>query len=117
MDADQTPSEATDEAPEAPPEPQPAETPLTEIEITVAGHTVSVKAAAPMNEVGELAYDLFRATEDTARRMPIGFDVVGGQIERAEPYFPPGRPSEWPDEDRGGGRARLGRKHPKADAA
>jgi hypothetical protein len=87
-----------------------------EVEVSVAGHCVRVRAAAPMGKVAETALDLFRRTSGDARRIPVGFDTVGGQIELADPPaegFGDLRPLESP-EDR---NARLGRLHPARNAA
>lgn len=53
----------------------------TEVEIAVAGHSVTVKSGGTLGEVAAMALALFRATSDDAKRAPIGFDVTGGHIE------------------------------------
>lgn len=75
--------------------------PSTEVEITVAGHTIAVKAAEPLAVVAEQALALFHLTARYARRAPIGFDVGGGQFDLAAPYTEPGLE---PDVDEGRGR-------------
>ena len=90
-------------------EPIPAEpTPPTEIEITVAGHTVTVKATAPMGEVAAQALDLFERTRGAARRIPIGFDTNASQVELAPAVAYGGALQEWgAEEDHAG----MGRQH------
>lgn len=61
--------------------------PPTKVDITVAGHTVIVESAEPLDVVAAKALELFRATEDAARRIPVGFAATGGTAERAEPEY------------------------------
>lgn len=85
----------------------PVDAPLTEVEITVAGHTIVVKAPAPLDEVAAQALGLYEQTKGSARRIPMGFDVGGGQVERAAQTDYTGLTEDWGDED-----ARLGRINP-----
>lgn len=91
-------------------EESPDPTPVTEIEITVGGHTISVKAAAPMAEVAAQALGLYQQTRLEARQIPFGFDVNASQVELREQPDLGYRMDETdgPEED----RARMGRKHP-----
>lgn len=66
-----------------PPDPPPP----TKVDITVAGHQVIVEAPEPLDIVAAKALELFRATEDSARRSPIGFGTTGVHVERAEPEY------------------------------
>lgn len=56
-----------------------------EVEIEVAGHRVTVKAADPLSDVAAMALALFRSTADDAKRAPIGFGAGGGQVELGPP--------------------------------
>lgn len=98
------------------PEDEPAEpTPITEVEITVAGHTISVKAPAPMADVAEQALRLYRQTALSARNIPFGFDATGGQVELREQADLSYRLAEadGPEED----HARLGGINPQGAPA
>lgn len=66
------------------PEPEPESVDPVEIEISVAGHTVIVKAARSMEDVAAQAVQLFERTQRSAMRIPIGFAVTGGQFELTE---------------------------------
>jgi hypothetical protein len=88
-----------EEAESAPPPPG-----TNKVEITVGGHTIVVESAEPLAEVAGYAIGLFGQTSEPAKQIPFGFDVTGGQFERAEPYVEPGK-ERWGDEDaRGLGR-------------
>jgi len=66
-----------DEAPEPIPE-------VTEVVIEIGGHCITVKSPRPMEDVAAQAFGLYEQTREDAKRIPIGFDVGGGQFERAE---------------------------------
>lgn len=53
------------------------------VDITVAGHTVIVEAAEPLDVVAAKALDLFRQTADDARRAPAGFAAGHAHVEHA----------------------------------
>lgn len=72
----------------------------TEVEITVAGHTIAIKATAPMDEVAAQALGLFQQTQEYAKRAPIGFDTPGG--------LPPLTPSDVPQESEGSDERSMG---------
>jgi hypothetical protein len=78
---------------EAPPPPG-----ANKVEITVGGHTVCVESADPLADVVGWALTIYDHTRDAARKIPLGFDVTGGQFERAEPYVEPGSAAGWEDE-------------------
>ncbi len=78
----------------------------SKVEITVGGHTVVVESAEPLSEVVGYALGIYDQTKDAAKRLPFGFDVSGGQFERAEPYLEPSGAAGWEDEHAG----RLDRK-------
>jgi hypothetical protein len=82
-----------DDTPEAPPPPGP-----TKVEITVGGHTIIIESAEPLADVVGYAYELHQRTSDAAKKIPMGFDVGGGQFERAEPYVEPSSMQSWEDE-------------------
>ena len=58
---------------------------VTKVDITVAGHQVIVEAAEPLDRVAGKALELFRATEQSACRIPVGFTAGSAHLERAEP--------------------------------
>jgi len=93
-------STAEDEQPESPP--------LTEVEITVGGHTIVVKAAAPMEDVASQALGLYESTKLPAETIRFGFQATSSQIELAPQPDLTHRMVEpdGPDEE---GHARLGR--------
>lgn len=72
--------------------------PPTKIDLTVAGHTVIVESAEPLDVVAAKALELFRETAEYARRSPAGFAASGGQFERAQPT--PGQDPDWEPADR-----------------
>lgn len=87
------------EAAEAPPPPG-----TNKVEITVGGHTVVIESVDPLADVVGYAMGVYDATRDAAKKIPLGFDITGGQFERAEPFVEPGS-GIWEDEDaRGLGR-------------
>ncbi|MEV5765320.1 hypothetical protein AB0L34_12215 [Micromonospora sp. NPDC052213] len=51
------------------------------VDITVAGHTVIVEAAEPLDVVATKALDLFRQTSEDARRSPVGFGAPPAHVE------------------------------------
>ncbi|MEU4777479.1 hypothetical protein [Micromonospora sp. NPDC023633] len=51
------------------------------VDITVAGHTVTVEAAEPLDVVAAKALDLFRQTAEYARRAPVGFAAAPAHVE------------------------------------
>jgi hypothetical protein len=63
--------------PDIPAEPPP----VAEVEITVGGHTVIVKAAEPLAKVAAQALGLFEQTQLPAATMKFGFDANSSQIE------------------------------------
>lgn len=63
--------------PEEPSEPPP----VAEVEITVGGHTIIVKAAEPLAEVAAQAFGLFQQTQLPAEKLKFGFDANSSQIE------------------------------------
>lgn len=67
---------ADDEAPDTPP--------VTEVEITVGGHSIIVKAAEPLAEVAAQALGLYEQTRLSAEKIPFGFGATGGQVEMRE---------------------------------
>lgn len=73
------------DATEAPPPPG-----INKVEITVAGHTVVVESSDSLEDVAGYALGLFDVTAEAARRIPIGFDVTGGQADLAGPHAEPG---------------------------
>ncbi len=83
------------EEPESPPPPPGA----NKVEITVAGHTVVVESADPLADVVGYATSIFESTRWAAERIPVGFDVTGGQFERAEPYRDPSSSSPYEEDD------------------
>jgi hypothetical protein len=58
--------------------------PMTEVEITVGGHTIIVKAAEPMADVAAQALGLYEQTQLSAEKIKFGFDVTSSQIELRE---------------------------------
>ncbi len=92
-------------------EPAPPPPGTNKVEITVAGHTVLVESADPLVDVVGYAMGIFEQTAAAARRIPIGFDIAGGQFERAEPYLEPTGVERWEEEGerscRGGATRRL----------
>lgn len=78
---------------------EPATSPPTKVDLTVAGHQVIIEAAEPLDVVAAKALELFRATEDAARRIPVGFAATGSHVERAEPSTN-GHDPEWEPADR-----------------
>jgi hypothetical protein len=88
------------EAAEAPPPPG-----TNKVEITIGGHTVIVESANSLDDVVGWALAIHDHTRDAAKKIPFGFDVSGGQFERAEPYIEPGL-DRWEDEN----ARRLGRQ-------
>lgn len=91
---------------DAPPTPE-----ITEVEITVAGHTIIVKSAAALDEVAAKALGLYEQTKIDGKRIPVGFDNTAAQVERADPPSYTGL-SEGEDED-----ARMGRQPPQGEPA
>jgi hypothetical protein len=89
------------EAAEAPPPPGP-----NRVEITVGGHAIVVESPDPLADVVGYALSLFEQTAEPAKKLPFGFDVTGGQFERAAPYVEPSGMQSWGD-DRAG---RMGRQ-------
>lgn len=81
------------EAAEAPPPPG-----TNKVEITIGGHTVIVESADSLDNVVGWALAIHDHTSDAAKKIPFGFDVSGGQFERAEPYVEPGL-DRWEGED------------------
>lgn len=63
---------------------EPEPTDPVEVEISVAGHTVIVKASRSLEDVAGQALQLFERTQKSARHIPIGFAVTGGQFELTE---------------------------------
>ncbi len=55
--------------------------PIAEVEITVGGHTIIVKAAEPLADVAAQALGLFEQTQLPAQKMKFGFDANSSQIE------------------------------------
>lgn len=51
------------------------------VDLTVAGHTVIVEAAEPLDVVAAKALDLFRETAGYARRSPVGFTAQPAHVE------------------------------------
>lgn len=86
-------------------------TPITEVEITVGGHTICVKAAAPMADVAAQALGLYQQTQLEARKIKFGFDVTASQVELRDQPDHGWRmeETEGPEED----RARMGRVDPE----
>jgi hypothetical protein len=76
------------------------------VELTVGGHSITVESGDPLADVTAYALLLYDRTKDAAKKIPFGFDVAGGQFERAEPYVEPGSAEGW--EDGHGGR--MGRQ-------
>lgn len=95
-------------------EESPEPTPITEVEITVGGHTICVKAAAPMADVAAQALGLYQQTQLAARQIKFGFDVNASQVElRQQPNLGYGMDeADGPEED----HARLGRINPQGQA-
>jgi hypothetical protein len=93
----------------------PDPTPITEVEITVGGHAICVKAPAPMAEVADQALRLYRQTALPARDIPFGFDATSSQVELREQPDLGYRLAEpdGPEED----HARLGRINPQGPIA
>ena len=107
-----TPRKATPLAKEEPPEatePAAPEHPMAEVEITVAGHTVTVKAHAPMPDVAEQALALYRKTKLAAKKIPFGFDSTASQVETVPASEYGGNLDSWEGDD-----ARLGRVEPES---
>lgn len=98
---------AEEAAPEAP-EASAPEHPLSEVEITVAGHTITVKAHAPMSDVAEQALTLYRKTRLAAKRIPFGFDSAASQVEAVPTPNYGGNLDGWEGDD-----ARLGGIQPQ----
>lgn len=73
-----------------------------EVEISVAAHTIIVKAAGSLADVAAQALGLYEQTRLDAKRIPIGFDNAGGQVERAEAPDYSGLREEWGEDDRVG---------------
>lgn len=82
------------------------------VEITVAGHSVTIESTDPLAAVADCALDIFQRTAGYAKRIPIGFDVAGGQFERADPYREPRGLEGWEDDDARG----LGRQQAQGGA-
>ncbi|SCL16391.1 hypothetical protein GA0074692_6878 [Micromonospora pallida] len=51
------------------------------VDVTVAGHTVIVEAAEPLDVVAAKALDLFRETAGYARSSPVGFAAPPAHVE------------------------------------
>ena len=83
--------------------------PMAEVEITVAGHTVTVKAHAPMPDVAEQALALYRKTKLAAKKIPFGFDSTASQVETVPASEYGGNLDSWEGDD-----ARLGRVEPES---
>lgn len=88
------------EVPDAPPPPG-----TNKVEIVVGGHSVTVESSEPLADVVGYALGIYDQTKDAAKRIPLGFDVTGGQFERAEVYVDSGGQS-WGDDD----ARRMGRQ-------
>jgi hypothetical protein len=86
------------------PEPTP-----TKVEITVAGHTVTVESVASIEQVSAAALDLYRKTKLAAKKIPFGFDLGAAQVERVEQPDYSGHLERWQEEDHAG----LGWIHPE----
>lgn len=56
-------------------------------EIAVAAHSVTIESADPLDTVAAKALELFRQTEASALRSPVGFGTTGSSVERAEPVY------------------------------
>lgn len=81
------------EAVEAPPPPG-----TNKVEIAIGGHSVLVESADPLADVVGYALGIYEQTRDAAKKTPLGFDVTGGQFERAEPYVEPSGMEGWEEE-------------------
>lgn len=79
---------------------------VSEVEITVAGHTITVKAAVSLDDAAKVAYDLYKKTRLAATKIPFGFDTSAAQIEKAEQPDYAG-PLEGDEEDRDAGLGRI----------
>jgi hypothetical protein len=64
---------AEDEAPEP--------SPLTEVEITVGGHTIIVKAPESLADVAAQALGLYEQTKLDGEKIKFGFDANASQVE------------------------------------
>jgi hypothetical protein len=82
-----------DQAADAPPAPG-----TNRVEITVGGHHIAIESPESLSEVIGYAYGLYEQTREAARKIPLGFDVTGGQFERAEPYAEPLEQDWGPDQ-------------------
>jgi hypothetical protein len=67
---------ADDEPPEPPP--------VTEVEITVGGHTIIIKSVEPLAEVAAQALGLYEQTRLAAEKIKFGFDANASQVELRE---------------------------------